>query len=218
LSTTGPQDPTASVGAGRQQGAVIVWILIGFPIAIGLWFAVFRFVPPLPGMEATGDRLVFALKCICVAVLFCLVTGVEAVAHERLRSPAIDPLAGYETKRLRVNLRYLQNTLEQLVVFIPGLLGLAIYSPGGGAMRAVLAATLVWIVMRFAFWIGYHFGAAQRGVGAPGLVLGLVMLVYVCARFGYEVAGPWGAAAPVGLFLAIEAVLFLVTGPVRARR
>jgi hypothetical protein len=34
----------------------------------------------------------FTLKCYCVAVLFCLVAGVEAVAHERLSEPAFDPL------------------------------------------------------------------------------------------------------------------------------
>jgi len=32
------------------------------------------------------DGMLFALKCCCVAVLFCLVSGVEAVAHERSRS------------------------------------------------------------------------------------------------------------------------------------
>jgi O-antigen/teichoic acid export membrane protein len=95
--------------------------------------------------------MVFTLKCSCLAVLFCLVTGVEAVAHERLSSPAFDPLSGFETRRLRVNQRYLQNTLEQILVFVAGLFGLAVYSPDGSAMRAVLATTVVWILARFAF-------------------------------------------------------------------
>ncbi len=50
--------------------------------------------------------LFFAFKCRCFAVLFCFATGIDAVAHEQLQSPAFDPLIGYETKRLRVNLRY----------------------------------------------------------------------------------------------------------------
>jgi hypothetical protein len=40
--------------------------------------------------------MLFTLKCLCLAVLFCLVLGVEAVAHERLSSAAFDPLAGFE--------------------------------------------------------------------------------------------------------------------------
>jgi hypothetical protein len=82
--------------------------------------------------------LVFAFTCYCLAVIFCLVTGIEAVAHERLSSPAFDPLSGFETQRLRINQRYLQNTLEQIVFFGAALFGLAVYASDGAAMRAVL--------------------------------------------------------------------------------
>jgi hypothetical protein len=60
------------------------------------------------------------------------------VAHERLSSAAFDPLSGFETQRLRINQRYLQNTLEQIVVFGAALFGLAVYASDGAAMRAVL--------------------------------------------------------------------------------
>jgi uncharacterized MAPEG superfamily protein len=155
----------------------------------------------------------FTLKCCCLAVLFCLVTGIEAVAHERLTSPAFDPLACFETRRLRVNQRYLQNTLEQFIVFAAGLFGLAAYSPTGFEMRAVVATTVVWILARAAFWIGYHNSAAMRGLGAPGMALGMIVLLYVTARFGGEIAGPVGAAVVVAAFLAVEAFLFWATRP-----
>ena len=54
------------------------------------------------GLSGMGNRMLLALKCCCLVVLFCLVTGVEAVAHERLSSPAFDPLSGFETNRLRM--------------------------------------------------------------------------------------------------------------------
>lgn len=92
-------------------------IAVSALLSATLWLGIRMLAPPLAGLELLGARMLFALKCLCLATLFCLVTGVEAVAHERLQSPAFDPLAGYETKRLQVNLRYLQNTLEQLVVF-----------------------------------------------------------------------------------------------------
>jgi hypothetical protein len=198
-----------------QRRAGIAWIAAGGIVALGLWFAVDRLSPSLAGMESLSARMVFALKCVCVAVLFCLVGGVEAVAHERLVSPAFDPLAGFETRRLRVNQRYLQNTLEQIVVFVPGLFGLAAYCADGRAMRAVTASTAVWILSRFAFWLGYHRSAAGRGVGMASMVIGMIQLLYVASRFGGELAGPPGAAAPVVLFLILEGVLVWATRPLR---
>jgi hypothetical protein len=148
-------------------------------------------------------------------VLFCLVTGVEAVAHERLTSPAFDPLAGFETRRLRVNQRYLQNTVEQIIVFAPSLFGLAAYCPDGSYMRAVVATTVVWIVARAAFWLGYHRSAALRGLGAPGMALSMIVLLYVTSRFGREIAGTVGAIVPLVAFFAVEAMLFWGTRPVK---
>lgn len=184
-------------------------------LALGLWLAIAFLMPPVNGMDSLGARLLLTLKCCCVAVLFSLVTGIEAVAHERLTSPAFDPLAGFETRRLRVNQRYLQNTLEQFIVFAVSLFGLAAYSPNGSAMRAVVATTVVWIVARAAFWIGYHRSAALRGLGAPGMGLSMIVLLYVVSRFGDEIAGTVGAAVPVIAFFAVEAVLFWGTWPRR---
>jgi hypothetical protein len=189
----------------RERRATILPFMLAFPVAIALWFIVADLVPLPEGIEGVPARLLFALKCVCVAALFCLATGVEAVAHERLVSPAIDPLRGYETRRLRVNQRYLQNTLEQFVLYAVGLFGLAVYSVRPGP---VAATTIVWMVARFAFWIGYHRGSAQRAYGAPGLALSLIVLLYDCARFGFELAGLVGAVVPILLLLAIEAVLF----------
>ncbi|OJY71111.1 MAG: hypothetical protein BGP16_10945 [Sphingobium sp. 66-54] len=206
--------PAAGAGAydwRRERRTGILAIAVSGLVSAALWFGVACLGPLVPGMEPVGARMVFALKCCCLAALFCLVLGVEAVAHERLQSPAFDPLMQQDTRRLRVNLRYLQNTLEQFVVFAVGLFGLALYSPGPSAMRAVLATAIVWVLARFAFWMGYHHSAAMRGLGAPGMAVSLLVLLYVGARIGEEVAGVAGAAAVVALFLLIEALLFWKT-------
>src|SRR3954451_12653652 len=80
-------------------------------------------------------------------------------------------------------------------------------------MRAVVASIAVWILARFAFWIGYHRSAAMRGLGAPGMALSMIMLLYVAGRIGYDAAGAVGAAVPLVTFFAIEAYLFRVTRP-----
>jgi MAPEG family len=197
----------------RQRRPGMIAIAAAMPVALVLWLGIAYSMPPLAGMDTLADRMFFALKCCCIAVLFCLVTGVEAVAHERLSSPAFDPLSGSETQRLRVNQRYLQNTLEQILVFTAGLFGLAAYCPDGSAMRAVLATSVVWILGRFAFWIGYHRSAAMRGLGAPGMALSMIVLLYVAGRIGYEVGGFVAAAVPVMIFIAIEIFLFRSTRP-----
>ncbi|HEX3347119.1 MAG TPA: hypothetical protein VHS58_03345 [Acetobacteraceae bacterium] len=51
----------------------------------------------------------------------------------------------------------------------------------------------------------------MRGLGAPGMALSMIVLLYIAGRFGYETAGPIGAAVPVVLFLAVEAYLFRAT-------
>jgi len=198
----------------RQRTVGVAGIAAASFLSLGLWLGIDYLMSPLAGMDSLGARMLLTLKCCCVAVLFCLVTGVEAVAHERLTSPAFDPLAGFETRRLRVNQRYLQNTVEQIIVFAASLFGLAAYSPDGSAMRAVVATTVVWIVARAAFWLGYHRSAALRGLGAPGMAVSMFVLLYVATRFGREIAGTVGAIVPVVVFFAVEAVLFWGTQPV----
>jgi hypothetical protein len=78
-------------------------------------------------------------------------------------------------------------------------------------MRAVVATTVVWILNRYAFWIGYHRSAAMRGLGAPSMAVSLIVLLYVVALIGADVAGTAGTVALLGLFIAVEAVLFLKT-------
>jgi len=202
-----PEDSSWKEERRSGMGAIAV----SMAVSLGLWLTLWRLLPPLVGMEAAGPRMLLALKCVAIATLFCFVSGIEAVAHERLQSNAFDPLQGHQTRRLQVNLRYLQNTLEQLIVFAVGLFGLACYLDSGSAMRIVVASTVVWILNRFAFWIGYHKSAAMRGLGAPSMVIGLLMLLYVVARIGGDLAGTAGTIAAVALYLGLEAVLFLKT-------
>ena len=203
--------PEAGNGWRAERKSGMGAIAVSIAVSAIIWLALYRYLPPLNGMSETGARMLVALKCLAFATLFALVAGVETVAHERLQSAAFDPLAGHQTKRLRVNLRYLQNTLEQIVIFGVGLFGLAAYLTTPESMRAVPATTVIWILNRYAFWIGYHRSAAMRGLGAPSMAVSLIMLLYVVARIGGDVAGTAGAVILVSLYLLVEAVLFLKT-------
>lgn len=204
---TNPDQRVPIAAAGSQRKTLMLGALIAAPLGAALWLGLYYALPPPAGMDTPWSRLGFAIKCACVAVLLCFFLGIEAVSHERLHTRAIDPLAGAESPRMKVNLRYLQHTLEQLLLFVPGLLALAFYCTDGRSMRAVLATTAVWIVFRFVFWIGYHRGPQFRAPGLIGMIQSALVLLYVCTRFGYELAGVAGAAIMLVLFAGGEVFL-----------
>ena len=70
---------------------------------------------------------------------------------------------------------------------------------------------MVWIVTRAAFWIGYHHRLPYRALGLPGMMQSILVLLYVCGHFGYDIAGTFGAITLLALFASIEAFLFRVT-------
>ena len=183
-----------------QRKRTLSGILISVPVTLLLWYLLLRYLPQPIG--ANSVRV--ALQCCAIAALFTVVAGVEAVAHERLVTAAIDPLAGVETRRLRVNFRYLSNTVEQYIVFAAGLLALSAYA----SAKILVIVTIVWVLMRWAFWIGYHKSPLLRGIGAPGMVQSMIVLLYVASRFGTDAYGAMAGAALLAIFAIIEAILF----------
>ena len=180
----------------KQRHAGIIAIAIAMPVALVLWLAIAYLPPPFADMDNLGERMLFTLKCYCLAVLFCLVMGAEAVAHERLSSPAFDPLSGFQTRRLEVNQRYLQNTVEQILVFAAALFGLAAYfqtdrDPRGLSNYCRLDSGALCILDRLSSERCYaRSGCSRHGTGhdCPAL----------CGRWvGFEIAGYVGTAVPV---------------------
>ena len=47
------------------------------------------------------------------------------------------------------------------------------------------------------------------------MMLSMLVLLYVCVRFGFEMAGVVGAIVPLALFAAAEVVLTLSTRPLQ---
>jgi hypothetical protein len=199
--------PGTELSPARQRSTILLCMMASGAGAAVIWWASYALLPPLAGMG-----VVLALQCVGAATLFALVPGIEAIAHERLLTRAIDPLAGADSARMRVNQRYLRNTLEQWALFAPGLLLLALYADG----RATIAATLVWVLGRWAFWIGYHIAPRFRAIGLIGMAQSLLILLYCTGRFADEVAGRPGAVAVVALFLLMELlVTFIALRPAK---
>jgi len=184
----------------QQRRTTLAGIAFSTFVTLALWWALLRFLPP----PRIVQPLFIAFASIPIAALLTLVAGVEAVAHERLVTPAIDPLVGYETRRLRVNFRYLSNTVEQFIVYAVGLVGLALYA----SAQIILIVSIVWVLTRWAFWLGYHKSPLLRGLGAPGMMQSMIVLLFVAYRFGSDAYGKGAGIALVLIFAAIEALLF----------
>lgn len=135
--------------------AVVVTLLVVFFVGWG--------APEVAPADA-GERLAFAMRWMLVPGL-ALFVGVGVIANARFFSEkAIDGDRRVEDAAFEINLRYNQNTLEQLAlaaVAWPGLaLALPIEEIGVVARMAVLFG-----VGRFAFWIGYHYAPWARAFG-----------------------------------------------------
>jgi hypothetical protein len=114
-----------------------------------------------PGGIETSWRLEYALRWEVFAAL-CLLGGVGKVANRRFFSP--DAIVGGTSPSIEIDQRYLQNTLEQLVLAITAHLALVtIVAPE--SIRAVAVLVMLFVIGRLTFWIGYHRSGPTRAFG-----------------------------------------------------
>jgi hypothetical protein len=117
-----------------------------------------------PALDDTAaNRIAYALPWAVVAILpyFAMVV---AVGNARFLSEAIDPTLGKESQAMVVNGRVADNTLQQYVLFLVGMLGLAVTLPIQ-RLSIVAAVAITFVVFRIVFWIGYRIQPLYR---APG--------------------------------------------------
>ena len=126
--------------------------------------------------DSPAERLAYAVRWAVVAALpfFAMVV---AVGNARFFSEAIDPTLGKESHRMVVDGRVADNTLQQLVLFLVGMLALAVTLPVQ-RLSIVAAVSITFVITRIAFWIGYRIEPVYRAFGfASTAYLNLGMLV-----------------------------------------
>jgi hypothetical protein len=146
-----------------------IFVAIGMALAVAIQLFLYstpavalRFTPPLGDDQAA--RLAYAARWLLVPAL-CLLAGVGMVANRRFFSnDAMDGTRAPQSKSLEINLRYNQNTLEQMALAAVAWAGLALTLPherlGLIGMLAVLFA-----LGRLLFWIGYLVAPWGRAIG-----------------------------------------------------
>jgi hypothetical protein len=141
-----------AVGAvsGVAGMAVLVWLLS-------------TLIPPPAIADTAADRLAYAVRWATLPALL-FFAMVAAVGNARFTSEAIDPTLGKESPGMVVDGRVADNTLQQLVLFLVGMFGLAVTLPLY-RLSIVAAVSITFVVVRLAFWIGYRIKPVYRAFG-----------------------------------------------------
>jgi hypothetical protein len=147
--------------AGALAGFVTVFLVWHYA---SRWFASVT----LPAGNIP-DRLVFALRWLLIPGLTLLV-GVWLAGRRGFLPDAIDGTRTPASHAFEINLRYNQNTLEQVVLAAIAWTNLAIALPQERLVLIPAMATLFGIG-RAAFWLGYLINPMGRAYGMVLTVL-----------------------------------------------
>lgn len=140
-----------------------------------VWLLSTLIAPPAIA-DSAADRIAYALRWAVVAVLP-LFAMIVAVGNARAMSEAIDPTLGKESQSIVINGRVLDNTLQQFVLFLVGMLALAVTLPLY-RLSIVAAVSITFVAMRLAFWVGYRIKPVHRAFGfASTFYMNIGMLI-----------------------------------------
>ncbi len=109
------------------------------------------------------DRLTLVIQCAILAILPA-VAAVVVVASQRLRP---DRQVGRKLKAyspVDINTRFIKNTVEQFVLFLVGISGMAAFVTSSDA-ATIPILTGMFITGRVLFWVGYHKNPLVRAFG-----------------------------------------------------
>ena len=116
-----------------------------------------------PANDDVASRIAFAARWNVVAAIALLI-GIGRVGNARFASSEAITGATPEEGPLAIDKRYLQNTLEQLVLFVIAHLAFATLAPAD-KLQLVPVAAVWFLVARIAFLVGYHRAPTARAFG-----------------------------------------------------
>ena len=160
------------VGIGAASGIVVM--------TISVWLL--TKVLPAPAIaDMPAERLAYALQANAVA-MFAFFIMLAAIGNSRFLSEAIDPTRRAENPAQVIDGRVADNTLQQNFVFVVASLALSTVVPLQH-LQVVWACTIVFIVARSVFWLGYRINPLYRAPGmSASAYMNLFMLLYVLYR------------------------------------
>src|SRR5262249_4151782 len=141
-----------AIGSGRRVGHRVGAVVCIYPI----W-------PDNPSLTDASTHLGYTVQANAFAVIP-LLLGILAETNVRFFSGAIHPTLKKEDLAMQINGRVVNNTLQQFILFLVATTALCV-NASSTQMRLIPAATIVFIVARMAFWIGYRIHPLYRAFG-----------------------------------------------------
>lgn len=141
-----------------------VKVLVGTWIfSLAYYIGVKQFIVWRPDFWSVADRLALMIQCSIVSCVPAI-AAIAVVAIQRLNP---DMWIGQEVKRysaLDINNRFILNTVEQFILFVVGLSGIALFAPYHQA-HSIPVLTSLFLLGRALFWYGYHKNPYLRAFG-----------------------------------------------------
>ena len=162
----------------RDQKVVGIGAVSGVTAMILLVWLLARVIAPPAIADTAADRIAYALRWAVVAVLP-LLFMIVAVGNARAMGEAIDPTLGKESAKMGVDSRVVDNTLQQFVCFLVGIVALSVSLPID-RISFVPAVAITFVISRIIFWVGYRIRPLYRAPGfASTAYMNLCMYIAV---------------------------------------
>ena len=126
--------------------------------------------------SSPGDKIALVFKCAAFALSPGIV-GICIVAAQRLDPNMMVGRMAKPNSSLDINTRFILNTFEQFTAYLVAIAVIALYSPAEEA-RALPILTMLFVLGRMLFWIGYHKNPYMRAFGF-GLTFYPTVAVYI---------------------------------------
>lgn len=137
-----------------------------------------------------GDKLALVFECAAFALVPGIV-GICIVSAQRLDPKMWVGRAAKPGSALEINTKFILNTFEQFTAYLAAIAVVALYSPPEDA-RALPLLTMLFLLGRVLFWIGYHRNPHLRAFG-----FGLTFYPTVAIYIWYVVFTVFGIRIPL---------------------
>lgn len=151
------------LGFSRRTWPFVKVLVGNWLFSVVYYVGMKQFIFWQPASWEVADRLELMVICLILAALPA-VAAIAIVAAQRLNP---DMWVGEQVKRycaLDINNRVILNTVEQFILFLVGIAGVALYVPVSEA-RSLPLLTSLFLMGRLLFWFGYHKNPHLRAFG-----------------------------------------------------
>lgn len=146
---------------------VLIGMAIGALTTALSFVVLYLLVPQYCSEMDPTERLTLGIECLVFPLTFFLITVVR-VGSQRFGNPSDDPTKVVaNSESMKVNLRVLSNTHEQIVLFSLNTLALSILLPYK-YLSLLPIYSFVFVAGRIVFWLAYKHNALWR---APGFAM-----------------------------------------------